>query len=259
MIDEPYRWLEAVANRREYIQDQLKGGSPIILLAYDDGLLLCTIGREHQKIFEVYDRIAFSAIGHPADVERLRMIGIDLAHVEGFTRASEDVSLRRLVNFGVSPNVKSAFEQIFNAPYIARILFAELAENPEEDLICKIDYDGSFKLKTGNQDRCLFDVVAGTTQRETAMLDWLGQKVEGQRRTRDAALEMALEAWIVGRHMAFEGEEGKGKLPDNFDPKRALREEVKSGTIEAAVLDRNRPGDNKFTRLSEKEFRDVLK
>jgi hypothetical protein len=26
MTEEPYRWLEAVANRREYIRDQLKGG-----------------------------------------------------------------------------------------------------------------------------------------------------------------------------------------------------------------------------------------
>jgi len=83
MIDEPYRWLEAIANRREYIQDQLKTGSPIILVGYDNGLLLATIGREHQKLFEVYDRVAFSAIGHPADIEKLRMVGIDLAHVEG--------------------------------------------------------------------------------------------------------------------------------------------------------------------------------
>ena len=28
MIEEPYRWVEAVANRREYIEHQLAGGSP---------------------------------------------------------------------------------------------------------------------------------------------------------------------------------------------------------------------------------------
>ena len=61
------------------------------------------------------------------------------------------------------------------------------------------------------------------------MLDWLRQKVDGQRRTRDAALEIALEAWIVGKHMAFEGQDGKATLPDNLDAKKALREEVKSG------------------------------
>ena len=29
MIEEPYRWVEAIANRREYIEHQLAGGSPI--------------------------------------------------------------------------------------------------------------------------------------------------------------------------------------------------------------------------------------
>ena len=28
MTEEPYRWLEAVENRREYVREQLKGGSP---------------------------------------------------------------------------------------------------------------------------------------------------------------------------------------------------------------------------------------
>ena len=260
MIDEPYRWLEAIANRREYIQDQLKTGSPIVLIGYESGLLLATIGREHQKLFEVYDRVAFSAIGHPADIEKLRMIGIDLAHVEGFTRATEDVSLRRLVNFGVAPAVKNAFEQIFNAPYIARMLFAELGVGDEQDLICKIDYDGSFQLKSGS-DGGVCDVVAGVPQLESAMVQWLREKVGDKRPTRDEALELALEAWIVARHTTVEGGEDKleAHLPQNFDARKALREEVKSGTIEAAVLDRSRPEDSKFARLTERDIKDVLK
>jgi proteasome alpha subunit len=28
MIEEPYRWVEAIANRREYIEHQLSTGSP---------------------------------------------------------------------------------------------------------------------------------------------------------------------------------------------------------------------------------------
>jgi proteasome alpha subunit len=261
MIDEPYRWLEAIANRREYIQDQLKGGSPIILVGYDNGLLLATIGREHQKLFEVYDRVAFSAIGHPADIEKLRMIGIDMAHVEGFTRATQDVAVRRVVNFGVAPTVKAAFEQIFAAPYIARMMFAELGDTEDEDLVCKIDYDGSFKVKSGGDERVLCDVVAGTPQLESAMIEWLREKVGDHRQTRDEALELALEAWIVAKHTTLEGEADKVevRLPQNFDARKALREEVKTGTIEAAVLDRSRPEDNKFARLSEKEFKDVLK
>jgi hypothetical protein len=34
------------------------------------------------------------AIGHPGDIERLRMAAIELASTEGFTRSAGDVSLR---------------------------------------------------------------------------------------------------------------------------------------------------------------------
>ena len=65
MIEEPYRWVEAVANRREYIEHQLAGGSPMVALTYADGILFLTLSRERQKIFEIYDRIAMGAHGAP--------------------------------------------------------------------------------------------------------------------------------------------------------------------------------------------------
>ena len=34
MIEEPYRWVEAIANRREYIETQLAAGSPIAALGF---------------------------------------------------------------------------------------------------------------------------------------------------------------------------------------------------------------------------------
>ena len=79
MTEEPYRWVEAVSNRREYIEHQLAGGSPIVALTYADGVLFLTLSRERQKVFEIYDRIAMGAIGHPGDIERLRMAAIEVA------------------------------------------------------------------------------------------------------------------------------------------------------------------------------------
>ena len=99
MIEEPYRWVEAIANRREYIEAQLAPGSPIAALGYRDGILFLTLSQSRQKIFEIYDRIAMGAIGHPGDIERLRMAAIELASTEGFTRSAADVSLRRLVHY----------------------------------------------------------------------------------------------------------------------------------------------------------------
>ena len=60
MIEEPYRWVVAIANRREYIEHQLAGGSPIAAVGYREGILLFTLGRERQKLFEVCDSPALT-------------------------------------------------------------------------------------------------------------------------------------------------------------------------------------------------------
>src|SRR5258706_5950088 len=126
MIDEPYRWVEAIANRREYIEHELAGGSPTMALSCAEGVLLFTFGKERQKIFEIYDRIAMGGIGHPGDIERLRMAAIEVTGTEGFARSAHDVSLRRLANYSLSPALKAALEQAYGPPYLARMLFAEL-------------------------------------------------------------------------------------------------------------------------------------
>src|SRR5882757_5441154 len=175
MIDEPYRWVEAIANRREYIEHQLAGGSPIAALSYDDGILLFTLGRERQKIFEVYDRIAMGGIGHPGDIERLRMAAIEVTSTEGFTRASQDVSLRRLANYSLSPVLKAAFEQIYGAPFLARLLFAELGRGSAPSFFLRLDYDGSIRTNGGSFGRSFenFGVISGTGASTAKMEEFL--------------------------------------------------------------------------------------
>src|SRR5205809_6371609 len=111
MIEEPYRWVEAIANRREYIEAHLAQGSPIAALGYRAGILFLTLGKTRQKIFEIYDRIAMGAIGHAGDIERLRMAPIELASTEGVSRSATDVSLRRLVDCWLSAVMMAAVEQ----------------------------------------------------------------------------------------------------------------------------------------------------
>src|SRR4026207_940695 len=110
MIEEPYRWVEAIANRREYIEAQLAPGSPIAALGYREGILFVTLGQTRQKLFEIYDRIAMGGIGHPGDIERLRMAAIELASTEGFTRSAGDVSLRRPSPYLPRPCPENAVE-----------------------------------------------------------------------------------------------------------------------------------------------------
>ena len=260
MIEEPYRWVEAIANRREYIEDQLRLGSPVVVVNYADGLLLLTVSRETRKVFEVYDRVAFAALGHPADIERMRLVAIDLAHIEGFNRAVADVSLRRLVNFGMSPALKTAFEQVFSAPFIVKILLAELGDEPEQDSIVKLDYDGSF-ARSEIEMKESFDVLAGTGEAQKAMLDYLVEHNGNPRRALDDALKLAARTWAVGMDMAEQGENQEGEAVEKreIEPEKVLKEYLKARHIEAAVLDRNRPATGKFRLLDEKEVRSALK
>src|SRR5437879_9337090 len=166
MIEESYRWVEAIANRREYVEGQLAPGSPIAAVGYLEGILFVTLGQTRQKLFEIYDRIAMGAIGHPGDIERLRMAAIEMASTEGFTRSAADVSLRRLVHYSLSPVLKSAFEQIYGAPYLARMLFAEVGARPEDDLFLRVEYDGEIASNGATYARARqdFAVLSGTRQ-----------------------------------------------------------------------------------------------
>ncbi|MBM3882906.1 MAG: proteasome subunit alpha, partial [Verrucomicrobia bacterium] len=149
MTEEPYRWLEAIANRREYVREQLKAGTPVFAASLTDGILLLGVGSGQSKVFELFDRHALAGLGHPADIERIRQAAIDLAHLESFTRAAEDVTLRRLVGFGLSAQLKSAFEQIYSAPFLVELLFAELGSDPARDCLARLHADGTFQVHQG--------------------------------------------------------------------------------------------------------------
>lgn len=260
MIEEPYRWVEAIANRREYIEDQLRAGSPVVLVNFADGLVFFTASRETRKVFEIYDRIGFAALGHPADIERMRLVAIDLAHMEGFNRAVTDVSLRRLVNFGMSPALKNAFEQVFSAPFIVRMLLAELGDDPEHDEMVKLDYDGSF-ARTEIELKEPFRVLAGVPDAEQQMLSYLLEHNGSTRRSLDEALRLAAKTWTVGMQAAERGEQAVGETapPVEADLLKSLKEHLKTRQVQAAVLDRTRPIDRRFRLLDDKEVRAALK
>src|SRR5947209_9221732 len=195
MIEEPYRWVEAIANRREYIEGQLAPGSPIAALGYRDGILFLTVGQSRQKIYEIYDRIARGAIGHPGDIERLRLAVIELASTEGFTRSATDVSLRRLAHYSLSPVMKAAFEQVYGPPYLARLLFAEIGSTPKEDLFLRVDYDGSLAADgpTGQpRQRCA--ALSGTSASTELMEKYLQENHVTDATLADAIV-VAADAW----------------------------------------------------------------
>ncbi|MEI8234818.1 MAG: hypothetical protein WCH57_09050 [Verrucomicrobiota bacterium] len=249
MMEEPYRWVEAIQARREYIETQLAGGSPIVAVSCTDGVLFVTVSREQRKLFEVYDRIAMGAIGHPGDIERLRMSAIEVASAEGFNRSVHDVSLRRLAAYSLSPLLKNAFEQIYAPPFLARMLFVELGRNGAPDLLLRIDYDGAFYSNGGPGSAAppeRFAVLSGKAHSAQQMEAYLREKpLDGL--AAEQALPIALDAWVLG-HLSLAAEPGEPPSPESLAAHR--EEQLRAGTLEAVLLDRNAPAHAAFRLLS---------
>src|SRR6266487_2308129 len=254
MIEEPYRWVEAIANRREYIETQLASGSPIAALGYRDGILFLTLGQARQKIFEIYDRIAMGAIGHPGDIERLRMAAIELASTEGFTRSTADVSLRRLAHYSLSPVMKSAFEQVYGAPFLARLLFAEVGAHPEDDLFLRVEYDGGIATNgaTFAQVRQNFAVLSGTRQ-STELMESFLKTEHAPGATFEEAFKTAIDAWSIG-HLALQKDDAKD-LPERATVTKYRQEQLAVTGIEAAILERDASAAIRFRPIPDKEAR----
>ncbi|MFM8470134.1 MAG: 20S proteasome subunit A/B [Limisphaerales bacterium] len=241
MTEEPYRWLEAVANRREYVREQLRGGSPVFAASLPDGILLLGVGAGRSKVFELHDRLALAGLGHPADIVKVRQAAIDAAHLEAFTRAPEDVSLRRLVSFGLSAQLKQNFEQLFTAPTLVELLFAEVGNEPTQDLLANVHFDGSFQLLAGG-----VAVAATTPEAEAAAKDWLTKAIVGQT-DRAAVADLLLQAWWV----LTENKSFTDALPAEAARREGWKKAVSGKTVEAGWLARSDSARARFVSLAQ--------
>lgn len=244
MYEEPYRWVEAVGNRRQYLDDQLTQGNPLIAVSYAQGILLLTVHRGTPKLYEIYDRIALGGMGHPADLEKLRFSLLDLAHVEGFQRSPADVTASRLTKNGVAPVVKQAFEEIFRAPYIVKILLAEVGKVPEKDHIFTTNYDGLF------EEHSDVGVLVSRKSTEKILYDeWKRQAAPG---SLQEAFQRALGLWGLASLLQTDSqdeevdpqekkgtvESTKSPLPDDEAIRQRLQETLQKETLECVLLDR---------------------
>lgn len=191
MFEEPYRWMEAVSNRHSYVQEKLQMGQPVLSVPFNEGVLMMGFAPQPGKIFEIYDRIALGGVGHPADVERLRMTLLEMAHLEGFNRSAEDVTLARLLQFGVAPALKQNFEEIQRAPYIIRLLLIELDGEGSPNFF-RVNYDGYWEtFKKGT-------VISGTEK----VMDWIQKEIETipfATFTLEKALEETCRLWVESK------------------------------------------------------------
>ena len=261
MYEEPYKWVEAVGNRRQYLDEQFKQGSPVVALVYDSGILLLTVSKGTPKLYEIYDRLAIGGMGHPADLEKLRFSLLEMAHVEGFNRSPSDVTGGRMVKYGVAPVIKQAFEDIFKAPFIAKILLAELGQKAGKDSLLVINYDGTFEEGA----HCALLAASKPVERE--MVAYLKQQASTPP-SLEQACGIALRTWALGdRSQRKTGEDKAEQNPATTEKPAAtdatslyayLRDAVAEKAVECALLDRNQPGSSKYRVLTPDELGRLL-
>lgn len=234
MTEEPYRWLEAIGNRREYIREQLKGGTPVFAVSRPEGIFLLGVGQGRSKVFEIFDRHGFAAIGHPVDIEKVRQGAIEAAHMEGFNRSAKDVTLRRLISFALSPTLKNSFEQIFSPPLMVEAIFAEVGDTPAQDVLVRVHYDGHHHYETSGV------LVAHTDpKREEEAANWLRKTLKPKDSLAQVA-SVCLTAWrALAEDTPF----------DELTPPGDLLLKLDSKVIEAALLDRKVPGPVHYRSL----------
>ena len=260
MYEEPYRWVEAVGNRRHYLDEQFKQGSPVVGVAYETGILLMTMSKGTPKLYEIYDRLALGGMGHPADLEKVRFSLLETAHVEGFNRSPFDVTGSRMVKYGLAPVIKQAFEEVFKAPFIVKMILAELGQKIGKDSFLTINYDGAFEEKS------CYAVLGATPGVEEEMAAYLRQQTIV---SLEQAVNAAVCSWAVGdrtQRQAFEETGEPREAPTNLDRRMSdsdvlydhIRQCMNGKSIECSLLDRQMPSASKYRTLGPDELATLL-
>ncbi|CAN5907913.1 proteasome subunit alpha [soil metagenome] len=205
---------QQMKDRADFARKGIARGRAVVGVVYDAGVLFVAENPSSSlyKISELYDRLAFAAVGRYNEFESLRRQGIRLADVLGYQYARQDVTGRSMANAYASA-LGTAFSES-SKPFEVELLVAEVL--PDSVDLFHILYDGSISVEEGSV------AIGGQADAiSTALADELGTDVD-----RDTALRAA--------RTALASVEERELTPDR---------------LEVAGLDRGR-GRRKFFRMT---------
>jgi proteasome alpha subunit len=134
---------QLMKDRSDYAHKGIARGRSVIGLEYADGLLFIAENPSTtlHKISEIYDRIAFAGVGKYSEFEELRIAGIRLADVRGYSYGREDVKARDLAN-AYSQALSTIFTQQMK-PYEVEVLVGEIDGEVGSAGLYHVLFDGS--------------------------------------------------------------------------------------------------------------------
>jgi proteasome alpha subunit len=140
---------QAMRDKAEYARQGIARGRSCVTLQYEGGILLMAPNPSSalHKISEIYDRIAFAAVGRYNEYENLRKAGITYADITGYQFDRHDVTARGIANY-YAQNLGTIFTESLK-PFEVEIVVAEVGAQPEADQIYRITFDGSVTDEPG--------------------------------------------------------------------------------------------------------------
>src|SRR5512138_2781345 len=140
---------QVMKDKAEYARKGIARGRSVVVLEYVDGVLFVAenLSRALHKISEIYDRIAFAAVGKYNEFENLSQAGIRLADTRGYLYDRRDVTGRGLAN-AYAQTLGTIFTES-SKPFEVEICVAEVGASPDQDELYRLTYDGSVQDEPG--------------------------------------------------------------------------------------------------------------
>jgi proteasome alpha subunit len=136
-------------DRSEYARKGIARGRGVVVLTYADGVLFVAENASSalHKVSEIYDRIGFAGVGKYNEYENLRVAGIRLADLRGYSYDRRDVTARALAN-AYAQTLGTIFTEQ-QKPYEVEICVAEVGETADDDQLYRCSYDGTIVDEPG--------------------------------------------------------------------------------------------------------------
>jgi proteasome alpha subunit len=133
---------QVMKDRADYARKGIARGRSLVALECEPGVVIVAdnASRTLSKISEIYDRIAFAAVGKYNEFQLMKVAGVRHADLKGYSYSREDVSAKELANA-----YAQTLGQIFThemKPYEVELLVAEVGADADSDAMYHILYDG---------------------------------------------------------------------------------------------------------------------
>jgi proteasome alpha subunit len=225
---------QLMRDKSEYARKGIARGRSVAVVTYADGVLFIAENPSStlHKVGELYDRIGFAAVGRYSEFESLRVAGVRLADVRGYSYNRRDVTGRVIAN-AYAQTLGEVFTQQLK-PFEVELCVAEVGDTPETDQLYRLTFDGSVV------DEPDFVVMGGQAEAVSANLREHFLPGMGQAE----ALRVGVQALSAVSPATNAGNGGPGGL-------------LSAEQLEVAVLDRRRP-KRAFRRITGAALRPLL-